>query len=166
MFSIREATEADYPGIQSLAQSIWPHTFGDILSPMQIDYMLNLMYSVPSIKDQSEVKGHKFILIDDDTKPVGYASYEINHKDTPKTKIHKIYLLPETQGKGAGRLMMEFISQKALIAENSTLILNVNRHNNAVKFYEKVGFKITGEEDIDIGNGYFMNDYVMEKPIK
>jgi ribosomal protein S18 acetylase RimI-like enzyme len=40
--------------------------------------------------------------------------------------------------------------------------VNVNRHNKALHFYEKYGFKIIREEDIDIGEGYFMNDYVME----
>ncbi len=29
-------------------------------------------------------------------------------------------------------------------------------------FYEKLGFKIIQTADFDIGNGYFMNDYVME----
>jgi ribosomal protein S18 acetylase RimI-like enzyme len=47
----------------------------------------------------------------------------------------------------------------------TTLQLNVNRNNPAKIFYEKLGFAVLNEEDIDIGNGYFMNDYVMQKMI-
>jgi len=42
------------------------------------------------------------------------------------------------------------------------LLLQVNRDNNANGFYEKHGFTILKEIDLAIGNGYFMNDYVME----
>ncbi|MEI9808163.1 MAG: hypothetical protein WDO16_09960 [Bacteroidota bacterium] len=41
----------------------------------------------------------------------------------------------------------------------------MNRSNNAKLFYEKIGFIVIREEDIDIGNGYLMNDYVMEKQV-
>ncbi len=52
---------------------------------------------------------------------------------------------------------------KSMGAEN--LILNVNRKNKAKTFYEKNGFAVVREEDIDIGKGYFMNDYIMEKTL-
>ena len=44
------------------------------------------------------------------------------------------------------------------------LELNVNRYNkNALQFYTKQGFAIIKEEDIAIGKGFFMNDFVMQK---
>ena len=128
--------------------------------------MLDLLYSVPAIKDQVENKRHVFILIKESWKDVGYASYEINYKSTNKTKIHKIYLLPETQGQGIGKQVINYIAEIALKNNNHVLTLNVNRHNPAIKFYERIGFKIVMEEDIDIGSNYFMNDYVMDKSLK
>jgi ribosomal protein S18 acetylase RimI-like enzyme len=47
----------------------------------------------------------------------------------------------------------------------SILELNVNRSNNAVTFYQKFGFTTTSEVDLPIGEGYFMNDYVMQKSL-
>ena len=79
------------------------------------------------------------------------------------TKIHKIYLLPETQGKGIGKSVIESIGKLAVENNSSSLFLNVNRFNKALHFYEKTGFKIIDEVDIEIGNDYLMEDYVMEK---
>lgn len=150
--------------IQDIARNTWPHTFGAILSPQQIDYMLNWMYSLSSIEEQVK-KGHNFLLATDGKEYYGYASYEVNYKGTAKVKVHKIYILPSVQGKGVGRLLMDAIAETAKQHDGTHLALNVNRENPAIKFYERYGFEIVGSEDIDIGNGYLMEDYVMEKKL-
>lgn len=150
--------------IQTIARNTWPHTFGAILSPQQIDYMLNWMYSLSSIEEQVK-KGHVFLLATDGKEYYGYASYEMNYKGTAKVKVHKIYILPTAQGKGVGRLLMDAIAETAKQHKATHLALNVNRENPAIKFYERYGFEIVGSEDIDIGNGYLMEDYAMEKKL-
>lgn len=162
MFSIFEATEEFYPVVQSLAHRTWPHTFDSILSKDQIAYMLEWMYSISSIKEQVEKKGHRFILLKRDEEFIGYASYEINYSSSGDTKLHKIYILPEYQGTGAGKILMDEVISRTAKAGNNHLLLNVNRDNPAVGFYRKKGFSVIRTEDIDIGNGYFMNDYVMQ----
>ena len=79
-----------------------------------------------------------------------------------RTKIHKIYVLPETQGTGVGKLFFNLVVEKAKENNQIAVFLNVNKYNNAKQFYEKLGFTITKEEVIDIGNNYIMDDYVME----
>ena len=163
MPKICPATPADYPIIERIARQTWPNTFGSILSVEQIQYMLSWMYSQQAIGEQVDQKGHVFLIASDDTgEAVGYASYE--HRDK-LTKIHKLYLLPQTQGQGIGRLFIEEVSRRALEVGNTVLSLNVNRQNRAVQFYERLGFTVVTTEDIDIGNGYLMQDYVMQKPL-
>lgn len=82
------------------------------------------------------------------------------------TKLHKIYVLPEAQGKGIGKALMEEVIAKAKNKGQLALSLNVNRENKAVAYYKSLGFKIIKTEDILIGNGFFMNDYVMELLLK
>ena len=108
-------------------------------------------------------QNHEFILIYDGVEPIGFASFSLIE---PKVfKLHKIYVLPSQQGRGTGRFAIEQMV-KAMKSKGATaLLLNVNRQNNAKEFYEKIGFAVVKEEDIDIGNGYFMNDYVMEKKL-
>jgi ribosomal protein S18 acetylase RimI-like enzyme len=166
MFSIIEASETYYPVIHSLAHRIWPHTFGSILSTAQIAYMLEWMYSISSIKEQVEKKGHRFILVKRDDEFIGYASYEINFGNSGDTKLHKIYVLPECQGTGAGKILMDEVISRTEKSGSKHLLLNVNRDNPALGFYQKKGFMVIRTEDIDIGNGYFMNDYVMQLKVK
>jgi GNAT superfamily N-acetyltransferase len=168
MITITEATEHDLPIIRDIAYQTWPSTFGEILSPDQIRYMLDMMYSPDALKRQIKDKNHVFLLAREaDTGAYfGYLSYELDYQAEPKTKIHKIYLLPASQGKGVGRLLIDKVAELAIEQKNARLVLNVNRYNKAIQFYERMGFTIIDTETIDIGNGFLMEDYVMEKPLK
>ena len=112
---------------------------------------------------QNVADNHRFILIKENEVAVGFADYELQYKNDAVTRIHKIYVLPETQGKGFGKKMIQYIENKALEAKNIKLSLNVNRFNKAKDFYESQGFKIAFEEDVELDFGYLMEDYRMEK---
>ncbi len=167
MISITPATEAQLAVIQTIAHQTWPTTFAAILSPEQISYMLEMMYSPDSLKAQLNEKSHVFLLAreSDSGNYLGFLSYELDYRGAPKTKIHKIYLLPNSQGKGVGKQLIEQATERAKAGQNTTLSLNVNRHNKAIQFYERLGFRHVANETIDIGNGFIMDDYVMEKSL-
>ncbi len=161
--NISVATQEQLPIIRDLAFRIWPVTYGHILSKDQFDYMMEMMYSIDSLEKQIEIK--PFLLVNDNGEFIGFASYEINWDNSRKTKIHKLYVLPEIQGKGIGRMLINHIKEIALKANNNALFLTVNRFNKAKEFYLKQGFHIVAEKQFQIGNGYIMDDYVMELPI-
>ena len=160
--TLRKAYPADIPLIRDLAYKIWPHAYANILSQEQLDYMLKLLYDEKVLHEQ--IEGNiEFIIAYDGVHPVGFASFGL--AEPTIYKLHKIYVLPSQQGKGTGRFIIEQL-MKAMKAKGAmALQLNVNRQNNAKNFYEKLGFVVIKEEDIDIGNGYYMNDYVMEKKL-
>lgn len=163
VFVIRRADESDINVISTLAHAIWPETYGNILSEAQLRHMLNLFYSHESLEKQF-ADGHIFLIALMNAETVGFASY--SHGDTAGTyKVHKLYVHPLLHGKGFGKKLLDRIIEEVKPAGASRLQLNVNRHNPAKSFYERNGFQIAGEEDIAIGEGYFMNDYVMEKQI-
>ena len=160
-----KATKEEIGIIQSLSDVIWPHTFKELLSPDQIKYMMNMMYSTESLENQLD-RGCHYLLVKDGDEYLGYLSYEVNYSGKPWTKVHKIYLLPSTQGTGVGRFLIEKAVEIAKAAGNTELSLNVNRDNKkAINFYEKMGFEIIIVEDNDIGCGYLMTDYVMNKKL-
>lgn len=161
---IIEANTSQLPLIAQLAYAIWPVAYGEILSKEQLTYMLGKFYSLEALTDQLEKRNHVFLLIEENERFVGFASYESNIENH-KTKIHKIYVLPETQGKGFGVQLINEIETRAKKSQNDILFLNVNRFNKAQYFYKKLGFEIAFEEDIEIGNGYLMEDFVMEKKL-
>lgn len=161
--NIHEAKEEHIWIIQSLSNRVWPHTFKDILSEQQIAYMMDMMYSDQSLKKQMAEQNHHYLLIEDQGEYLGYLSYELNYKNKLLTKIHKIYVLPSTQGKGLGRLFIDAVAEIAKENGNTQLSLNVNRYNKAVEFYKHLGFEVVGNEDIDIGNGFLMEDFILNK---
>lgn len=159
---IRQIKISELSIIQDLAKTIWPVAYKAILSKEQLDYMLNRFYSLEALKEQLEIKKHSFYIVEDENKkPLGFVSYELDC-EPQKTKIHKIYVLPETQGTGIGKKLFQLVKNQAKIANQNAIFLNVNKYNNAKEFYQKLNFSIVREEVIDIGNDYVMDDYVME----
>ena len=161
---IIEANKSQLPIIAELAYAIWPSAYGEILSKEQLTYMLDKFYSLEALSQQLEEKNHVFLLAEENGKFIGFASYELNIENH-KTKIHKIYVLPETQGKGYGVQLINEIENRSKAIKNNILFLNVNRFNKAQHFYRKLGFEIAYEVDIGIGNGFLMEDFVMEKKV-
>ena len=159
--TISVATREQLVEVQKLAQIIWPATYGSILSQEQFDYMMEMMYSLPSLEKQLE-SGKVFLLVEEENRFIGFASYELHVDASNTTKIHKLYVLPETQGKGIGRKLIDYIKEISIKENDSILQLTVNRHNKAKDFYLKYGFTIKEEKVFEIGNGYVMDDYVME----
>ena len=162
MIDVVKIDKQHIPTIRTLAQEFWPIAFAAILSEQQIAYMMEMMYSPTALEKQMS-KGHQFAIAIKNSEKVGYMSYEINCNNSNKTKIHKLYISPHYQRMGIGKAMVDFVAQQALQANNSALFLNVNKYNNkAISFYNKHHFQLVKEEEIDIGDGFIMDDYVFE----
>ncbi len=164
MIEFIEATTQDLPLIRQLAEQTFHVTYLPLQPKEKVDYLFGMMYSPSSLMNQMK-GGQQFIITKDETGYLGYASYEINCKKAGLTKIHKIYVLPNAQGKGVGKKLINKIAAIAFQNKNQTLALNVYRKNPAIEFYQKLGFTIVEEVDIDVGSGFVMTDYVMEKAI-
>lgn len=165
MFTIVPNTDNQFTAVRAIAFEVWPKAYDAILTEAQLAYMLEMMYSVAALQEQSTLKQHHFVLIYSNDEAVGFASYEYNVNNSGKTKIHKIYILSSQQGKGTGKVLVDYIEQQALAFGDKALFLNVNKYNSAIQFYQKTGFEIVKEEVIDIGNGFVMDDYVMGKQL-
>ena len=159
MLAVTKATASDIPLIRQLSFAIWPQTYSDVISKEQIEYMLQMMYNPATLQKQMQEDGCTFIIVYDDKEPVAFASY--NETEPQLWKLNKIYILPSQQSKGTGRFIISHIVDEIKSKHAKALQLQVNRDNKAKNFYEKLGFKIIQTADFDIGNGYFMNDYVM-----
>ncbi len=165
MKSIKAAGIEDLTMIHELAHAIWPSAYGEILSPDQLKYMLDKIYSLASLQHQLLDLHHTFVIVFDNNTPVGFASFSPKEEKSSIFHLHKIYVLPGQQGKGTGAMLVDYIINSIKEKAATALTLNVNRYNKARFFYEKRGFTIAREVDIDIGDGYFMNDYIMKLPL-
>ncbi|TDH29002.1 N-acetyltransferase [Segetibacter sp. 3557_3] len=155
---VRPASFNDIRYIQEIANKTWPIAYDKILTPDQLMYMLDLFYSTEALSKQMK-DNHHFFLALKDYEPIGFASFSHEHDEV--YKLQKLYVLPGIQKSGTGKTLLQNVMQIARSMGGKSLLLNVNRNNTARSFYEHNGFKVVREEDIPIGNGYFMFDYVM-----
>ncbi len=162
MTSFHKATPEDIPLIRELCLQVWPQTYSSMLPPGQVDYMLELMYSEKSLQEQM-VSGVCFFIVSVDKVPVGFASW--TEMEARKFKLEKLYVLPSQQGKGTGRAFIEHIANEILQAGGTAVYLQVKKTNPARFFYEKTGYSIKEEVVLDIGNGFVMDDYIMERKL-
>ena len=160
VITIRKGTREDIPIISDLAERIWWPTYSPILTKEQIRFMLDTIYSEETLKKVMENGEQHFLLLYENQSPHGFASFGLRNEDSTIHKLHKIYVLPEDQGKGYGKRIIEEVINLIRAKNMHILDLNVNRFNPAKRFYERLGFRIIMEEDIPIGK-YWMNDYVM-----
>ena len=161
MVTFKEASENNIPLIRTLAEKSWKSSYQEILSTEQIDYMLQNMYSAEEILSHFKNPNYHYFIIEDNGVPAGFIGFE-NHYEDKTTKLHRIYLLNDFKGKGLGKAALQFLKGKVSEASDNRIILNVNKNNAAQKVYESQGFTVFEEGIFDIGNGYVMDDYLME----
>jgi hypothetical protein len=156
---IVRATLEDIPFIKDLAQRVWWAHYPEIITDEQIRYMLGAWYSAPALREQMAEGGQEYWLIktDEQEAPCGYLSMS-RKEQTGSYYLHKFYL--EGRGKGVGAVAFNTIM--AQYPDLKELRLNVNRRNfKSVNFYFKVGFKIESVMDLEVGEKYIMDDFVM-----
>jgi GNAT superfamily N-acetyltransferase len=162
---IRPARFEDRVFIRSVSERTWPSTYGHIISQEQIDFMLDWMYSDASMSEQFE-KGHQFYIANLNGEDIGFCSVSAEPMDDQVNaqkahKLNKLYVLPTAHGTGSGKALLHKAIEVAKAEGSSSLFLQVNKLNNAYTFYLKSGFIKESEFKFEIGNGFYMDDYVM-----
>ena len=187
---ISKASGEDIMCIHDMAQVVFRHTYREILSPEQMEYMMDWMYSPANLQKQLE-EGHVYYIAYRDGKPCGYVSVQpegIADDGRQLFHLQKIYVLPSEQGHGLGRALfdraVDHVREAVLAREaahvqevaggcteecvegcvegcGARIELNVNRNNPSIGFYHHLGLRILRQGDFHIGNGFYMNDYIM-----
>ena len=152
--------------VRDIAASIWPETFKNILSSEQIKYMMNMMYA-PDVMEKEFHNGYHFRLLYVENSPAGYMVWSPWDEEPQTTaKLHKLYLLSKHHRKGYGHAMLDHVAEQCKQHGFQNLILAVNKHNDrAYQTYLKNGYTTFRSVKIDIGNGFFMDDYWMKRPL-
>lgn len=160
---IQIAETSDMEVIHGLAHAIWRPTYQEILSQEQVDYMLEQIYDVPSLKIQ-QAQGQTFLLLKISEEPAAFAAFSPLLPEEQVYKLNKIYFLPKYQGMGMGKRLLEEVVTRCKALGGKTLELNVHRDNPAQHFYRKHGFSIVKTVDIPFGP-FTLNDYIMRRSL-
>ena len=143
-----------------LAKEIWEEYYPAIIRQEQITYMIDTFQSPAAIENQMK-EGMQYYLTVTDGEDIGYLAYTVEQGN--KVFLSKIYIKRDFRSKDNGRKVFGFITQQARNEGCKKIWLTVNKHNKAsIDIYLKTGFTITESVKKDIGNGFYMDDYVME----
>ncbi len=146
--------------VVSLADAIWREHYTSIIGKDQVDYMLGKFQSAEAIKTQID-EGARYHLLLYNNTPAGYCSFYLKESEL---FLSKIYLRKTLRGKGLGGKMLKFIQDEAVNNGLRQISLTVNKNNaKSIAAYVKLGFKKVKPIVIDIGNGFIMDDFLMEK---
>lgn len=144
--------------LSALATYIVKEHYDPILGVTQNDYMIDKYQSVSAITEQLEHGYQYYIVSDDGGYKVGFLGFYPKEEDM---YLSKLYLLKNQRGKGFSKEILQFLITKTRESGLSSIVLNVNKYNdNTILAYERLGFVQIREEKNDIGNGYYMDDYV------
>ncbi|MEW6712783.1 MAG: GNAT family N-acetyltransferase [Candidatus Riflebacteria bacterium] len=160
---IRVATREQIELATELAEEIWSEHYTPIIGAEQVKYMLENFQSIKAITDQIDRGSWGYFLIYHDAEAVGYFAYQFR---VDHLFLSKLYLRHCLRGKGISRKVMHFLENVAADNCLKKISLTVNKNNeNAIAVYKKLGFSTTGPTVADIGGGYVMDDYIMEKSL-
>jgi ribosomal protein S18 acetylase RimI-like enzyme len=162
--SIRRATAADIPLLRDMAERTWRKGYEKIISPEQMDYMLERMYA-PEVIAQEMKDGVIWELGFDQETPVGFQSCAFEPGERT-LKLNKLYVLPEAQGLGFGKALLARVAELAATLGAHKVWLQVNKKNTgAIRAYERAGYSEERAAVFDIGGGFVMDDFIMALPI-
>lgn len=159
---ITAQTATELTPIEELAKEIWEEHYTPIIGTQQVAYMLDKFQSMPAMLAQI-ADGYLYYSIYTTEELIGYLAVQPRNQ---QLFLSKIYLHHSTRGKGYGRKALDFVDSLARQLSLTSVSLTVNKYNSdTIQAYEKCGF-IKGEAVVfDIGAGYIMDDYRMEKPL-
>jgi diamine N-acetyltransferase len=159
--------------IAGLAHEIWYEYYVPLIGRAQVDYMVSRFQSSEAMAQQMR-EDYEYFLIqrgrvqhgpaDGQGRSIGYCAVQSQPAES-SLFLSKLYLLRDARGAGTGRECMEFIEQLARRRGLTLIWLTVNKGNPAVRAYERLGFRIAADLVMDIGGGFFMDDYRMEKSL-
>jgi ribosomal protein S18 acetylase RimI-like enzyme len=160
---IQASSDTAIKKIASLADAIWREHYTVLIGEKQVSYMLDKYQSFEVVKEQIKNNGYEYYIISDGWDDCGYFAVVPRGAEL---YISKLYVNKQKRGAGIGRMAVAFIETLAKKSGFSGLTLNVNKRNsNSIEAYKKFGFGIIKEENNDIGEGFFMDDFVMSKKI-
>ena len=160
---IRPVTASDVPAIAALAREIWQATYPGIITQEQIDFMLEQRYGHERLYEDLQESDKWLDQAFYAGRRIGFAFSEIYKGEF---KLDKLYIHPDVQRKGVGGQLIANVAERARAAGYPCVILQVNKRNvNAINSYKKYGFVVRDVTVDDIGRGYVMDDYVMEKKL-
>lgn len=160
----RVETPAEIETVARIAEPIWHETYDGITGPAATRYMVEQFQSVPAIRRQLAQEGYVYYLMLLDDEAAGFIGL-VPHKEG-KMFLSKLYVSEKYRGHGLPRAAFDFIADLCALEGLDKIYLTVNKGNrHAIDVYKHFGFYVIDAVVTDIGCGYVMDDYILQKDV-
>ena len=158
----RVETQPQIDTLTTIAKQVWHETFDPILEPGQTDYMIEKFQSDHAVKDQMAHQNYRYYLAKLGDRCAGFVGFAPRYEGKEEMYLSKVYLLSECRGQGVVRKLFDLVEEEARKEGLPYIRLTVNKHNtHAFQVYQHLGYENVESVKVDIGSGYYMDDYVM-----
>lgn len=157
--------DADIAAVIALARETWYQHYPGIITVAQIDYMLAQRYGEDYIRAQIAGDNACWDKLEVDGELAGFASYEPGGRPD-SAKLDKIYVHPRFQRCGLGSALLAHVERVSAQRGCERVWLQVNKNNlSSIAMYRRNGYRVADSTSFDIGLGFVMDDYIMDKHI-
>jgi diamine N-acetyltransferase len=164
--SLTPLTAADFEPLASVARQIWLEHYITIITAAQIEYMLSGRFTSQNLQRYIGAQDKWLYVLRVSGRLVGYCSFA-RTTSPDEIKLEQLYVLPAFHGRGLGKRMLRFVELESIARGCRTLMLQVNKQNTkSIDVYRRGGFRVREEVVVDIGNGFVMDDFIMEKALE
>ena len=161
--TLRALSEADIEPVMAVGRRIWVSHYVPILGQAQVDYMVGMRFTADYLRRYLDAPDRWLDVLWLGGEPVGYCAYALT-ASPDELKLEQLYLLPELHGRGLGGQLLRHVTERAASLGSRTMMLQVNKQNTgSLGLYKKMGFAVREEAVFDIGHGFVMDDFIMEK---
>lgn len=149
MIRITTATQEDVQGIQEVLYRTWLATYPNEEFGITVDDIEDRFNDRK--REEALAKRKKYIsdppigdtmLVAKEVHRIVGLCRVIRHED--KNELVAIYVLPELQGRGVGKLLWQQ-AKKFFDPKKDTIVQVATYNKNAIGFYKKLGFQDTGK---------------------
>ena len=159
---VERTNSRDLELVHDLAGDIWREHYTPIIGSEQVQYMLRNFQSATAIAEQIR-EGYVYYLLLSHDVPAGYLAY-VKQPDKEGLQLSKLYVHRDMRGQGLGRAGLDLVQEHCPQLGLDLIWLTVNKHNSdSIAWYRHMGFEYAGSQVTDIGGGFVMDDYVLQK---
>jgi len=147
MYKVKEGTIEDAFNIWQLIEKTWIESGIRNLENQELLRNLKEMYSKEKVATEIVERIQCYLIVYEQSDAVAFASYSFTDHSTPDFRIHKIYSLKFTQGKGYVKILISRIEQIALSKHGGHLFIHISRQSRKKEYFEALGFKLCTSEE-------------------
>lgn len=157
-YQIKKVSTDELEELRRLSVETFSDTFTEQNNEIQMKAYLEKAFNTDQLRSELSNPESFFYFVKEEDKILGYLKLNTKTAQTDQVldsslEIERIYLAQEAQGKGIGKLLMDFSIAEAKRRNLLCLWLGVwEKNEKAIAFYKSYGFEVFADHPFKLGD--------------